>query len=71
VVQWVLTRNGKRMPIDPETDESHFKTCPQADQHRQGGASPAGEGAGKAILARLDAQDRVLAEILKLLRGEP
>lgn len=27
---WVVTRKGKDMPVDPETDISHFATYPQA-----------------------------------------
>lgn len=35
---WVLTKNMKRMPVDAFGDhrgESHFSTCPQANQHRK------------------------------------
>jgi hypothetical protein len=37
-VFWILTPNMKRMPIDAfgaHKGESHFATCPQADQHRK------------------------------------
>lgn len=32
---WVKTAAGNTMPVDPETDESHFATCPNASQHRK------------------------------------
>lgn len=37
-VYWILTENMKRMPIDafgPTAGQSHFSTCPNADQHRK------------------------------------
>ena len=34
VVTFVLTKNGKRMPTDPD-GKSHFSTCPQANRFRQ------------------------------------
>lgn len=34
-VIWILTVHGKRMPVDPDTRESHFATCPNADEHRK------------------------------------
>lgn len=29
------TRGGKPMPVDPDTDDSHFATCPNADEFRR------------------------------------
>jgi len=33
-VTFVVTKNGKRMPTDPD-GKSHFATCPQARRFRQ------------------------------------
>lgn len=40
-IWWVLTPKGKRMPVNPATDDSHFATCPQANNWRKEKA-PAG-----------------------------
>jgi len=38
-VEWRDGQNGKRVPVDVATGESHFKTCPDARQwSRQNGA---------------------------------
>ncbi len=34
-IAWVTTPAGKRMPVDPATDESHFASCPQAKNWRK------------------------------------
>jgi hypothetical protein len=34
-VVWITTDRGRKMPVDPGTGESHFATCPQADQWRK------------------------------------
>ena len=35
-ILWVRTfKNDKPMPVDPETDESHYSTCPQAANWRR------------------------------------
>lgn len=34
-VVWVITKAGKRMPVNPDTDDSHFATCPQRDNWRK------------------------------------
>lgn len=46
-IRWVLTNNGRRMPVDaatwqegderylPERHISHFASCPNADKHRR------------------------------------
>lgn len=34
-VMWVITPAGRKMPVDPGTDFSHFATCPNADSHRR------------------------------------
>lgn len=41
-ILWIATRSGKRMPVDAKTDVVHFKTCPDADKHRNGGAPSGG-----------------------------
>jgi len=33
-VYWIITRNGKRMPVDPD-GTSHFATCPSAERYRR------------------------------------
>jgi len=35
LIEWWLTPNGKRMPLDKTTFEPHFSTCPKADQFRK------------------------------------
>ena len=40
VIIWCITKNGKKMPVDPpeadeETTTSHFATCKDADQWRK------------------------------------
>jgi len=32
VIYFVTTERGKQMPMDAETGETHFATCPQAKQ---------------------------------------
>lgn len=32
---WIVTDGGKRMPVDAESHESHFATCPHAAEHRK------------------------------------
>jgi hypothetical protein len=34
LIFWIKTRTGKNMPVDVATHESHFATCPNADEHR-------------------------------------
>lgn len=34
-VWWVTTPAGRRMPVNPATDDSHFATCPQSDNWRK------------------------------------
>ena len=39
VVYWVTTPNGKKMPLEragQDRFQSHFSTCPNADQRRRG-----------------------------------
>lgn len=33
-VLWVVTPSGKRMSVDPQSDDSHFANCPQVDEWR-------------------------------------
>ena len=35
-IVWVVTPVGRKMPVDPDTDDSHFATCPQASTWRRG-----------------------------------
>lgn len=37
-VEWWITANEKRCPLDPDTLEPHWATCPDAKQFRKGGA---------------------------------
>lgn len=32
---WIVTAKGKRMPVNADTGESHFATCPQAGAWRK------------------------------------
>ena len=32
-ILWIEKDNGKKMPVDAKTDTSHFKTCPNANEH--------------------------------------
>lgn len=34
IIFWIITPNGKRMPVDPD-GTSHFATCPDAKRHRR------------------------------------
>lgn len=38
-ILWCVTARGKKMPVDPPTDDepttSHFATCPEANQWRR------------------------------------
>lgn len=34
VIYWILTKNKKRMPVDPD-GTSHFATCPAAGKFRK------------------------------------
>lgn len=33
-IYWIETRSGKRMPVNADGFESHFASCPKADEHR-------------------------------------
>ena len=35
IIEWWITPNQKRMPMDPGIMESHFSTCPKADKFRK------------------------------------
>lgn len=35
-IVWIVTRGGKRMPVDEGSRESHFATCPDAAKWRRG-----------------------------------
>ena len=37
---FVLTEEGKRMPVDPDTGVSHWETCPLAKNYRKSPAKP-------------------------------
>lgn len=41
-IYFELTKNGKQMPRDADTGESHFATCPQAQQWRRRDNAPIG-----------------------------
>lgn len=34
-VVWIMTATGRRMPVNPDTRESHFATCPQSAEWRR------------------------------------
>jgi hypothetical protein len=34
-ILWVVTPQGRRMPVDPATDESHFASCKDSDAWRK------------------------------------
>lgn len=34
-IEWKKTAAGKLMPVDKDTGESHFATCPNAASHRK------------------------------------
>jgi hypothetical protein len=34
-IEWWVTPNGKKMPIDPETKKPHFGTCPNLKEFRK------------------------------------
>tara|TARA_Y100000310_G_scaffold100468_1_gene98331 strand:- start:3671 stop:3916 length:246 start_codon:yes stop_codon:yes gene_type:complete len=33
-IRWIFTKNGKRMPVDPD-GTPHFATCPKAQQFQK------------------------------------
>ncbi len=35
LIQWWRTPKGKAIPLDPDTKEPHFSTCPDAEQFRK------------------------------------
>jgi hypothetical protein len=35
LVVWIVTKTNRKMPVNPDTGESHFATCPQAGEWRK------------------------------------
>ncbi len=34
-IEWWRTPKGKAIPLDPDTKEPHFSTCPDAEEFRK------------------------------------
>ena len=58
---FVLTKNRKRMPVDPDTGESHWETCELAGKFRKSGPEVS-RSAGQGELAFDSRNDPTTAE---------